>query len=94
MYGESHPADRFDRVVFMLRHIDTGEYVCLRREGREHLASFSEPRAAQRFQEEMRLVEFVDIVAMPLGDAPFDWFWLDGVAFGRSTVGLPRQLAA
>jgi hypothetical protein len=86
---------RLDRPVFLLKHLETGEYVCLRRDGREYLAAFTEPDSAARFQDEMQLIEFVDILAMPLADAPFDYFWLDGVAFGRpSTRQVPQRLAA
>jgi len=89
------PWARLDRPVFLLKHLETGEYVCLRREGREYLAAFTEPDSAMRFQDEMQLVEFVDILAMPLADAPFDYFWLDGVAFGRpSTHQRTQRLAA
>lgn len=78
---ENNPAA--NAWVHALRHIETGEYVCLRQSGSEHLAVFTESDAAVRFRDRMDLLEFVDIVMMRLGDAPFDHFWLDGATVAR-----------
>jgi hypothetical protein len=72
--------------VHTLKHIETGEYICLRQEGREYLACFSDGDTAYQFREELGLLEHVDIAAMRLGDAPFDHFWLDGEMIGRSVL--------
>lgn len=90
--GSLLPGDA--RWVYALRHLETGEYVCLRQSGREHLAVFTDGDAARGFQDTMRLVEFVDIVVMALGDAPFDHFWLDGVAYSRPAAFRRLRAAA
>ena len=64
--------------IYALRHLETGEYICLRHEGNEYLASFTDGDTAIEFRDELGILEHVDIVAMPLGEAPFDHFWLDG----------------
>ena len=67
-----------EQHVFALRHIETGEFICLRHEMREFLAAFSDGDTALQFREELGLLEHVDVVNMRLGDAPFDQFWLNG----------------
>ena len=64
--------------IFALRHIESGEYICLRHEGAEYLACFTDGDTAFQFREELNLLEYVDITSMRLGSAPFDRFWLDG----------------
>lgn len=66
------------RTVYALRHLESGEYICLRHEGNEYLACSTDGDTASRFREELGLIEHVDIAAMPLGEAPFDHLWLDG----------------
>ena len=75
--ADNKPMDVSQRI-FALRHIETGEYICLRNEGNEYLASFTDGDTAFQFREELGLVEHVDIGTMSLGNAPFDHFWLDG----------------
>jgi hypothetical protein len=65
-------------TIFALRHIETGEFICLRHEGAEYLACFTDCDTALQFREELNLLEHVDIASMRLGSAPFDHFWLDG----------------
>jgi hypothetical protein len=72
--------------VYTLRHLETGEFICLRQDGREHMACFSDGDTAIQFREELGLLEHVDIAAMRIGDAPFDHFWLDGEMIGRSVL--------
>ena len=72
--------------IFALRHIETGEYICLRHQGNEYLASFTDGDTAFQFREELGLLEHVDIATMRLGDAPFDHFWLDGEMISQPTV--------
>jgi hypothetical protein len=67
-----------DQPIFALRHLETGEFICLRHDMREFLAAFSDGDTAIQFREELGLLEHVDIVNLRLGDAPFDQFWLDG----------------
>ena len=66
------------QTIHALRHIETGEFICLRHESREFLASFTDGDTAFQFREELGLLEHVDIVRMRLGEAPFEQFWLDG----------------
>lgn len=77
--------------VHVLRHIDTGEYVCLNQEGNEYLAAFTDGDTAFQFREELGMIEFVDIVKMILGEAPFEQFWLDGQLIGRGVLGGSRS---
>jgi len=72
------------QVVHALKHIETGEYICLRHDGREFMACFSDGDTAMQFRAELGLIEHVDIAAMRLGDAPFDNFWLNSEMIGRS----------
>ena len=65
-------------TIYALRHIESGEFICLRHEGNEHLACFTDGDTAIQFRDDLGILEHVDIVAMPLGKAPFDHFWLDG----------------
>lgn len=74
------------RVVYTLRHIETGEYVCLRQEGEEYLAAFSEDSAARAFRSELQLVEFVDVISVRLGHVPFDHYYLDGELTTRAAL--------
>lgn len=77
--------------VHALRHIETGEYVCLRQSGRDYLACFRAGDNAMEFRARLRLVEHVDIVGFRLGDAPFDYFYLDGVMVSRALVTAPSR---
>ena len=72
--------------VHALRHIETGEYVCLRQSGRDYLACFRAGDNAMEFRDRLKLVEHVDIVGFRLGEAPFDYFYLDGVMVSRALV--------
>jgi hypothetical protein len=72
--------------VHVLRHIDTGEYVCLSQSGREYLAAFTDGDSAFQFRAELGMIEFVDVARILLGDAPFEQFWLDGQLIGRGML--------
>jgi L-ascorbate metabolism protein UlaG (beta-lactamase superfamily) len=82
----NRPKVDMSRSIFALRHIETGEYICLRHEGNEYLACFTDADTAFQFREELGLLEHVDIASMPLGEAPFDHFWLDGDMIAQPTV--------
>lgn len=73
--------------VYTLRHIETGEFICLRQDGKEHLACFSDGDSALQFRAELGLLEHVDISSERLGDTPFDRFWLNGQMTGRAASG-------
>ncbi len=72
--------------VYTLRHIETGEYICLRQQETEYLACFSDGDTASQFREDVSLIEYVDITPMRLREAPFDHYWLDGEMLGRSVM--------
>lgn len=76
------------RVVYTLRHIDTGEYVCLRQDGEEYLAAFTNDDSALKFRSEVNLIEFVDITSGYLANVPFDHFYLDGELLTRSAFAV------
>ena len=73
--------------VYVLRHLETDEFVCLKQDGQEYLAAFRDGDSAIQLRAELGMVEFVDIVGIYLEDAPFSGFWLDGqvVRRGRDT---------
>ena len=72
--------------VFVLQHIETGEYICLRQNGKEYMACFTDGDSAYQFRGELGLLEYVDVGGIRLGDAPFDQFWLDGEMIGRGVL--------
>ena len=74
------------RRVHTLQHIETGEYICLRHGGREYLACFTDGDTASEFRDELGLTEHVDIAGLRIGDAPFDFFWLDGEMISRAVM--------
>ena len=80
------------QIVHALRHIETGEYICLRHDSREYVACFSDGDTARQFRAELRLIEFVDIAPLKLGDAPFDNFWLDGDMIGRTVLAAAESV--
>jgi hypothetical protein len=75
----------------VLRHIDTGEFVCLQQESHDYLAAFTDGDSAIQFREEIGMTEFVDVCAIRLGDAPFERFWLDGQLIGKGVLGGTRS---
>lgn len=76
------------KVIYTLRHMETGEYVCLRQDGAEYLAAFSNGDAAHTFRTELRLVEFVDIAPLRLATVPFDHYYLDGQLTTRAALAV------
>jgi hypothetical protein len=72
--------------VHVLRHLETGEFVCLRQDGQEYLAAFTDGDSALQFRAELGMVEFVDVVSLRLSEAPFSQFWLDGQLIGRGML--------
>lgn len=72
--------------VYTLRHIETGEYICLRQQKTEYLACFSDGDTAGQFRSDVGLIEHVDLNPMRLSEAPFDHYWLDGEMLGRSVL--------
>lgn len=79
--------------IYALRHIETGEFICLRHEAKEFLASFTDGDTAFQFREELGLLEHVDVTNMRLGDAPFENFWLDGEMVEQAAIAeAPRAV--
>ena len=74
------------QYVHTLKHIETGEYICLRQNSREYLACFTDGDSAYQFRDELGLLEHVDVLAMCLADAPFQHYWLDGEMISRSVL--------
>jgi hypothetical protein len=83
-------ADTSSRV-HVLRHIETGEFVCFRQGGREYLAAFTDGDSALQLRAELGMIEFVDVATILLGEAPFAHFWLDGQLIGRGVLGTKRS---
>jgi hypothetical protein len=91
-YPGKEMADASSRV-HVLRHIETGEFVCLSQGGREYLAAFTDGDSALRLRAELGMVEFVDVAILALRDAPFSHFWLDGQLIGRGVLQSSRSRA-
>lgn len=86
MKERMNPMVDVNERVYTLRHIESSEYICLRQDGREYLACFTDGDSAFQFREELGLLEHVDLAAMPIGTAPFDYFWLDGEMLSRAVL--------
>ena len=86
MKNKIHEMVNATRKVYILRHLETNEFICLRQDTKEYVACFTDGDSAQQFREELGLVEYVDVAAMRIGDTPFDNFWLDGDMIGRSLL--------
>ena len=84
-YSEKSKIEASHRL-YALQHLETGEYICLRHEGNEYLACFTDGDTAIQFREELGLLEHVDITTLRAGTAPFDHFWLDGEMIARTPV--------
>ncbi len=85
-----HNQGDFQRTVYTMRHIETGEFLCLRQSDDEYLAAFTDDDSALRFRAELHLIEFVDISPMRLGSVPFDHYYLDGELTTRSLLATSR----
>ncbi len=66
------------QTIYALRHIDSGEFICLLQEGTDYLASFSDGDSALEFRAALGLQEHVDMVCTTIEQSPFRHFWLDG----------------
>ena len=80
------PMADLSQRVYTLRHIETGEYICLRQEKTEYLACFSDGDTAGQFRTDTGLIEHVDLTPMRLSEAPFDHYWLDGEMINRAVL--------
>jgi hypothetical protein len=85
MYRQN-PFEEPARTIFVLQHLETSEFVCLRQDGRENLAAFSNRAAAAHFRDDLGLVEFVEIRVIAVDDAPFEMIWLDGEMIARDLL--------
>ncbi len=59
------------QTIYALRHIESGEFICLLQDGTDYLASFSDGAA-------LGLQEHVNMVSTTIEQSPFRHFWLDG----------------
>lgn len=66
------------QTIFALRHLDSGEFICLLQDGTDYLAAFSDGDSALEFRSALGLHEHVDMVCTTLEQSPFRHFWLDG----------------
>lgn len=66
------------QAVFALRHLESGEFICLLQEGTDYLACFSDGDSALEFRAALGLQEHVDMVCTTMDASPFHHFWLDG----------------
>lgn len=81
-----HAMVSVSQQVYALKHIETGEYICLRQGGRQYLACFTDGDTVLQFRTELGLVDYLDAVRMRLSEAPFDNFWLDGETLSRAVL--------
>ena len=75
---KSAPAINTTKTIFTLRHIDSGEFICLLQSGTDYLACFSDGDTALEFRAALGLQEHVDMIGTTISDSPFRHFWLDG----------------
>ncbi len=75
---KSAPVINKTQTIFALRHIDSGEFICLLQDGTDYLASFSDGDSALEFRSALGLHEHVDMVSTTIDQSPFRHFWLDG----------------
>lgn len=64
--------------IYALKHIESGEFICLLQEGYDYLACFSDGDTALSFRTELGLQEHVDLYCSTMDRCPFTHFWLDG----------------
>jgi hypothetical protein len=67
-----------DKRIYALRHLDTGEFICLLQDGIDYLACFSDGDTALEFRAALGLQEHVQLFASEIRLCPFRHFWLDG----------------
>lgn len=75
---KSAPVINRTQTIYALRHINSGEFICLLQDGTDYLASFSDGDSALEFRAALGLQEHVDMVSSTLEESPFRHFWLDG----------------
>jgi hypothetical protein len=64
--------------IYALRHMESGEFICLLQEGVDYLACFTDGDTALEFRFSLGLTEHVDMCATTIGTSPFSHFWCDG----------------
>jgi hypothetical protein len=69
-----------------LRHLDTGEFICLLQDGVDYLACFSDGDTALEFRAALGLQEHVQLYASMMEQCPFKHFWLDGENFEAASA--------
>jgi len=67
-----------DKRIYALRHLDTGEFICLLQDGIDYLACFSDGDTALEFRAALGLQEHVQVFGSGIRLCPFRHFWLDG----------------
>lgn len=74
-----NPIQNLDQKVFVLKHIETQEFICLFQENKDYLACFTNPDSAHEFRSSLGLIEYVDVKCMTIDSVPFKQVWVDGV---------------
>jgi len=67
------------QTIYSLRHLDSGEFICLLQDGVDYLACFTDGDTALEFRTSLGLQEHVDLHVTTIDRSPFSHFWLDGV---------------
>jgi hypothetical protein len=83
MKAQTKPFLSLTTPVFVLRHLDSGEYICLQHEGDCYLAAFTDGDSATTFRADLGQIEHAEIISARLGDLPTEHFWLDGEMLHR-----------
>jgi hypothetical protein len=86
MKASFKPLDRASTMVFVLQHLESGEYVCLHHNGIDYLVAFTKPDDATLFRRDAGLIEHAQIVSVRLDGTSFEHFWLDGEMVNRATL--------
>jgi hypothetical protein len=85
MKSQTKPLPSLKMPVFVLRHLESGEYICLQHTQNNYLAAFTDGDSATTFRSDLGQIEHAEIISLRLEDVPTDYFWLDGEMLNRQT---------
>jgi hypothetical protein len=85
MKSQTKPLPLLKTPVFVLKHLESGEYVSLKHGEQYYLAAFTDGDSATTFRADLGQVEHATVVSLRLADIPADYFWLDGEMLHRMT---------
>lgn len=66
-----------NRYVFVLRHLESQQYICAMHEGEDYVIGFSNGDTAFQFRAELGQQEYAEICSVLVKDFPTRKFWFD-----------------